>query len=115
MIEHYHEHGFVVVPGVLSAEEVLETRAGLHAHLLSRGVDVANLADTGHLLAQLSSTGGAGGVLDVFWEPFKLRLLDHAGIAQVGVLVGVGVGVGVGVYVALSGCVHSLSRTCAAC
>ena len=83
LIEHYKEHGFVVVPGVLSAEEVAETRSGLHAYLLSRGVDMNNLADTGHHLAQLSSTGGAGGVLDVFWETFKLRLLDHAGIAQV--------------------------------
>ncbi len=84
LIEHFHEHGFAVVPGVLSSAEVHETRAGLHAFLLARGVDVSNLSDTGHLLAQLSSTGGAGGVLDVFWEPFKLRLLDHAGIAQVG-------------------------------
>ena len=77
LIDHYYAHGYAVVPAVLSAEEILTIRSEYHAFLASQGVDVNDLHNTGHRLSALSSTGGAGGVLDIFWAQFKLSLLDH--------------------------------------
>ena len=42
--------------------------AGFHQYLLDRGIDPRNLEDTANKLSILSSTGGSGGVIDVFYQ-----------------------------------------------
>lgn len=83
LIEEFVERGVVVVPGVLSAVEVARARQGLQDYLLEHcGCDTsspASLQETAPALGQLSSTGGAGGILDIFWATFKMPLLEHAG------------------------------------
>lgn len=39
-LEEFQSRGILVVPGILTAQEVAEARAGLHAHLLQHGVGV---------------------------------------------------------------------------
>jgi len=82
-VEAFVRDGVVVVPGVLSAETVAQVRAAYHATLLEYGVDAKDLDGTACNVAALSSTGGSGGVLDLFYEPWKLALVEHAGIVRV--------------------------------
>ena len=42
--------------------------AGFHQYLLDRGIDPRNLEETANKLSILSSTGGSGGVIDVFYQ-----------------------------------------------
>jgi Protein of unknown function (DUF1479) len=77
-IKEFIENGVLVIPCVLSASEVDEARAGFHAQLKNGyGVDIADLASTADNLKQLSSTGGAGGILDIFYSDWKLRLAEN--------------------------------------
>ena len=76
-VETFLRDGVLVVP-VLTVEEIEKARQGLHSHLkAAAGVDVDNLEETAGALRQLSSTNGSGGVLDVFYPPFKLDLIQH--------------------------------------
>lgn len=76
-IECYLRDGFVVIPNVLSPEEVQSARDGLHRMLLDHGVDAKDLEHTGKALEKMSSTYGSGGVLDMFYFPWKLQLNEH--------------------------------------
>lgn len=76
-IQQFIETGILVIPSIISEEELLQTREGFHEYLRSRGCDPANLEETAGNLASLSSTGGSGGVLDVFYEGWKLALNEH--------------------------------------
>jgi len=85
-IQAFLRDGVAVVPGVLSPDEVAAARAGLAATLRRRAaVEHAPsterpptagattrardaLVASAHGLARLSTTNGAGGVLDVFFE-----------------------------------------------
>jgi len=58
-------------------------REGYHATLRSHGLDASDLAGTAHHVAALSSTGGAGGVLDLYYEPWKLALVENPSIVAV--------------------------------
>jgi len=84
LIEEFKKRGVVVVPGVLSAEEVLSVREGFQEYLFeASGFDASSaerLGETAASLGQLSSTGGAGGILDIFWADFKMPVLEHAGV-----------------------------------
>jgi len=64
------------VDHVLTATELQAARDGLHATLQKHGVDPDNLTTTAQHLQSLSSTGGAGGVLDVFYEDWKIALVS---------------------------------------
>lgn len=46
-------------------------------------VDVNNLLSTGRNIANLSSTNGAGGILDIFYAPWKFRLMENPKIVQI--------------------------------
>ncbi len=47
-------------------------KEGLKDELLKlAGVEMDNLLETAQGIRHMSSTGGAGGVLDVFYSPFK--------------------------------------------
>lgn len=69
--------GVLVVPNVLSQDEVTEALTGFHETLAAYGVDVHNLEQTGSHLQQLSSTGGSGGVLDIFYADWKTKISTH--------------------------------------
>jgi len=86
-ISTFLKDGVLVVPNVLTPEEVANARIGLHSHLLEKaGVDVtsySSLERTSAGLRNLSSTNGSGGVLDIFYAPFKLQLAEHPAIFRV--------------------------------
>ena len=65
--------GYVVVPGVLSKERLAAARRGLAATLARHGVSIEDAA-THEGLRRLSTTRGAGGVLDLFYDRWKLDL-----------------------------------------
>ncbi|KAF1783059.1 Rossmann-like alpha/beta/alpha sandwich fold [Phytophthora cactorum] len=86
-IQQFMEKGILVVPNVLTPEEVAEARRGLHGELAKYGVvrfsvnvdtdDHENLEETGDNLKKLSSTGGAGGILDLFYPSWRLKVAEH--------------------------------------
>ena len=65
--------GYVVVPGALSKERLAAARRGLAATLQRHGVSMEDAA-THEGLRRLSTTRGAGGVLDLFYDRWKLDL-----------------------------------------
>ncbi|KAH8045415.1 sulfurtransferase [Aureococcus anophagefferens] len=72
-VERFKVDGFLVVPNVLDASGLAAARRGLEASLARYGVDASDPA-TFDGLRRLSSTNGAGGVLDLFYERWKLEL-----------------------------------------
>eukprot|EP00939_MAST-03C_sp_MAST-3C-sp1_P002849 g2849.t1 len=74
-IERFRRDGIVVVPNILSDKEVAKARAEFEATLRQMcGFDKDRIKETAETIRALSSTGGAGGVLDLFYAPFKLRI-----------------------------------------
>jgi hypothetical protein len=70
-IAHFKTEGYVVVPGILSAQEVEATRTAYHQTLKDvYGVDHNDLPNTAKNLKQIHV---AGGILEVFYPPFKLK------------------------------------------
>mmetsp|Transcript_17430 Transcript_17430/g.17520 ORF Transcript_17430/g.17520 Transcript_17430/m.17520 type:complete len:377 (+) Transcript_17430:221-1351(+) len=80
--EEFKTRGIVVVPGVLTPDEVMRVRDEFHKSLIKHEVDVDNLQTTAHNLKSLSSTGGAGGILDTFYEDWKLKLNENPKIVS---------------------------------
>jgi Protein of unknown function (DUF1479) len=76
-IRTFQRDGVLVVDRVLSAEELDEATLGVREALAKRGIDADRLEETGQRLQSLSSTRGSGGVLDVFYEPFKIGIATH--------------------------------------
>lgn len=71
--DEFIQRGVVVIPGLASATQVSDLRTAFHQELrLDHDVDIRDLDNTGHGLAKLSSTGGAGGILDIFYSQWKL-------------------------------------------
>ena len=73
-VRTFQRDGYVVVPGIADEAQLNAALAGLSASLAQRGVDVKDLASTADALRALSSTGGAGGVLDLFYDEWKLAI-----------------------------------------
>jgi ectoine hydroxylase-related dioxygenase (phytanoyl-CoA dioxygenase family) len=76
-IETFLESGYLVVENVLTSLELEAATLGLRRTLLRHGVDTENLRATGHHLKELSSTNGSGGVLDLFYDEWKLDVSTH--------------------------------------
>jgi len=76
-LDTYQREGVLVVENVLNKAELEAARSGLTATLQKHGVDPHHLATTGHHLAGLSSTGGSGGVLDVFYEDWQIAVATN--------------------------------------
>lgn len=83
LIDKFIEDGVLVIPNVLLKEEILYYRNSLHNTLLNYGIDINNLIDTAGNLSKLSSTQGAGGILDIYYTEWKLKLLEHPLIASI--------------------------------
>lgn len=72
-IETFARDGVLVVPNVLSTAALARARQGLDATMRALNVDPGDLEGTAEEhLSKLSSTGGAGGVLDIFYPDWKL-------------------------------------------
>ena len=82
-IEEFRENGVLVVKNLLTAAEVETVRKDFHAFLAGYDVLHDNLTSTASNLSQLSSTGGAGGILDVFYTGWKLALNEHSKIVHI--------------------------------
>lgn len=75
--QSFVEDGVLVVPGVLNQEELKDAQEGLKSTLREHGVDTNNLTETGQHLRELSSTNGSGGVLDLFYDAWKMRVATN--------------------------------------
>ena len=82
LVLEFMEKGVVVIPGVLNKEEIEEARSGLHRFLGENGVNVEDLKGTANELSNLSSTGGAGGILDIFYQDWKLKVNEHPNVVS---------------------------------
>jgi ectoine hydroxylase-related dioxygenase (phytanoyl-CoA dioxygenase family) len=82
LLAEFDSRGVVVIPNVLNSNEISECRSSFHNYLLTRNVDIENLNETGGNLRDLSSTGGSGGVLDVFYEDWKLKVNEHHNVVN---------------------------------
>ena len=76
-IKSFLRDGYLVIDDVLNTEEIQEAFEGLHMTLKRHGVDAENLIETAHNLKDLSSTNGSGGVLDIFYPSWKLKLCEN--------------------------------------
>lgn len=76
-VEEFISRGILVIPQVLTSDEIQQARKGFHDQLSSEGVNVNDLDATACNLKKLSSTGGSGGILDIFYSPWKLALNEH--------------------------------------
>ena len=76
-IDEFINNGVLVVDNVLTESEISEARAGFHATLLSHNVDVNNLEATGAALKDLSSTDGAGGVVNIFYPAWRMKVIEN--------------------------------------
>jgi hypothetical protein len=76
-IQEFIEHGVLVVEKVLSLEELRAAQEGLSITLGTFGIDTQQLSSTGHALQLLSSTNGSGGVLDIFYPKWKMKIATH--------------------------------------
>ena len=65
---------------MLSDEEVEAARGGLRKSLAEHGVDTENLASTVHRLKSVQLTGGSGGIVDVYYDAWAMRLRLHANV-----------------------------------
>ena len=82
-LDEFKRRGVLVVPNALSMVEVDAVRTGFHACLRRHGVDPDDLRHSATHLTTLSSTGGCGGVLDVFYEGWKLAVNEHPAVVAV--------------------------------
>ena len=82
-IEEFRENGLLVVKNVLTTTEIELVRNNFHTFLAGYGILHDNLTTTASNLSQLSSTGGAGGILDVFYTEWKLALNEHTKIVRI--------------------------------
>ena len=76
-VKSFIDSGYLVIPGVLTDDEIQGIRDRFHLFLKSKGVNHNDLENSAENLSKLSSTGGSGGVLDVFYESFKLEVNEN--------------------------------------
>eukprot|EP01084_Bolivina_argentea_P211751 360123_1 len=82
-INEFKNNGVLVVPNVLNQQQISNSIQGLHESLLKYGIDSNNLQETAKQLNTLSSTGGAGGIIDLFYPPFRLELATNETIFNI--------------------------------
>jgi hypothetical protein len=77
-LQTFLQDGVLVVENVLTKEELANAVSGLQETLATHQVDTENLSGTGHNLGHLSSTNGSGGVLDLFYDDWKIKVATNA-------------------------------------
>lgn len=82
-INEFINNGVVVVPNVIKSDLIEDTLSKLRIYLSSTGCDSEDLTTTAGSLAKLSSTNGAGGILDIFYEDWKLSLNENPAVVSV--------------------------------
>eukprot|EP01084_Bolivina_argentea_P028658 53230_1 len=82
-INEFITNGVLVVPNVLTCNEINDSLDSLHKSLLKYEINTNNLIETAYNLNKLSTTGGAGGIIDLFYEPFRLNLATHPQIFNI--------------------------------
>lgn len=82
-VHHFQEYGVLIIENVLSIEEIEHTRKNFHHCLMKYGFNTNNPNETAINLQKISSTNGAGGILDIFYEDFKLKLNEHEKIVDI--------------------------------
>jgi hypothetical protein len=82
LIDRFIEDGVIVIPNVLDDAEVAAALASFKQSLQEKGCDCTNLDTTARSLGSLSSTYGAGGILDIFYEDWKLQLNEHPSVVS---------------------------------
>ncbi|KAL3936063.1 MAG: hypothetical protein SGBAC_008544 [Bacillariaceae sp.] len=80
--ERFFRDGVLVVENALTETEIEEANEGLHCTLCRLGVNSIDPDDkeSAKALQGLSSTNGSGGVLDIFFEDWKMEILTQANI-----------------------------------
>lgn len=81
-IQNFQDDGILVVPNILTPQQIQSSLKELSETLLNYGIDTNDLKSTGHNLVQLSSTNGSGGVLDLFYPNFKLDIATNENLFQ---------------------------------
>lgn len=76
-IHTFCHDGVLVVDSVLTPSQVEAAQRGLSETLARYGVDLDHLDTTGGALQNLSSTNGSGGVLDLFYEDWKMEVATN--------------------------------------
>lgn len=76
-LETFATDGVLVVENFLSETDIERYKTDIHNTLARHGVDTLNLNSSGQQLAALSSTNGSGGVLDIFYEKWKIELATN--------------------------------------
>ena len=76
-IDQFLVDGVLVVENILSSSELKEANEGLRQTLAENGIDTQDLASTGRALQALSSTNGSGGVLDIFYPEWKMKVASN--------------------------------------
>jgi len=77
-IQTFIEDGVLVVDNFLSEEQLKAAKEGLSQTLAQHGVETDDLPATGQALTNLSSTNGSGGVLDLFYDDWKMKIATDA-------------------------------------
>lgn len=81
-IDEFITTGILVIPNLVTKEEVDNALSGFDKCLLKFGVDNSNIEGCASNLSKLSSTNGSGGVLDIFYDSFKLAFNEHPKIVD---------------------------------
>jgi hypothetical protein len=76
-IRTFCHDGVLVVENVLTPSQLDAARKGLSETLARDGVDTEDLDNTGCALQKLSSTNGSGGVLDLFYDDWKMNVATN--------------------------------------
>ena len=83
-IDQFIKDGVVVIPSVISKQLVDETIVEMNQYLhKSCGFDSTNMLSTAKTLSTLSSTNGSGGILDVYYQHWKLRINEDATVVSI--------------------------------
>ena len=82
-IKEFIDAGVVVVPNVLNNDEINDIINDWDKTLLKYGINSDNLDETAHNLGKLSSTNGAGGIVDLFYPSWRLNIATNSKIFNI--------------------------------
>mmetsp|Transcript_8387 Transcript_8387/g.12924 ORF Transcript_8387/g.12924 Transcript_8387/m.12924 type:complete len:378 (-) Transcript_8387:329-1462(-) len=81
-IKEFLDQGVLVADNIFDFQEIQDAADGLSETLAKNGVDVTDIEGTGHNLSLLSSTNGSGGVVDLFYDDWKMAITSNPRLFQ---------------------------------